>query len=94
MPKNKLSADQHGIAHLGLVVLLLVVVSAGGFAFYRVKNANDSKSNTVASQSNPSNDEDTLPADDEASLDDSESAAAQTTTDNTATDEGADNVTQ
>jgi uncharacterized protein (UPF0333 family) len=39
MKKIEMRRDQNGIAHLGLLLLVLVVVGVVAFGFYHVKNA-------------------------------------------------------
>lgn len=42
----KIANNESGIAHIGLIGLVLVVVAVGGFAYWRVSNANNQSAHT------------------------------------------------
>jgi Tfp pilus assembly protein PilX len=47
--KTRSSANEQGIAHLGFVLLVLVVVAAGALAFARVHNVSKTVNSSAAS---------------------------------------------
>jgi uncharacterized protein HemX len=68
------SINERGFAHVGLILLAIVVIGVGVFAFTRVQNANDKSSNTSASQPAAAN-EDEQAAKDSAKLNGAEQEA-------------------
>lgn len=53
--------DERGIAHLGLIVLVIAVIGFGAFAYMRVSSSNSDDTTTSTTQSTSSE----SPADDE-----------------------------
>ena len=53
--KTSLRGQEQGIAHLGLVLLVLVIFGAVGFAVYRI---NDAKSSETATVQQPESEDD------------------------------------
>lgn len=56
--KNKLIKDSSGIAHLGLIIIIVLVVGVVGFGTYRVIDAN--KADTVTTELTDQDVENTL----------------------------------
>jgi len=69
--------NQSGIAHLGLIVLAVLVIGFGYFAYTRVSSANDSSNNVTTSSSSSTDDNDEADA---KKLSDAESAVDETAT--------------
>jgi len=69
------SLNERGIAHLGLILLLLVIIGAGVFAFTRVNSAKDDKSATSTSASIKSDGNENEDAKDSAAIEDANNAA-------------------
>ncbi len=66
MKINNSSLNERGIAHLGLIVLIVVIVGLGVFAYMRVSDSNKSDDATTTSQTDASTDEEQQAADAEA----------------------------
>jgi type II secretory pathway pseudopilin PulG len=66
MSKSKLVNSEHGIAHLGLILVALVVIGVAGFAAYRVTSQNN-KNDSVATNQQTAADEDSDMAYDDSS---------------------------
>lgn len=52
------STDERGIAHLGLIILVVLVIGVGVFAFMRVQSANKSDDVSNNSSQSAASDED------------------------------------
>ncbi len=75
------SLNEHGIAHLGLILLLLVIIGGGYVVYNRVHAANDKKADTSTSASADSGSN--QDAKDAADINDADSAAQDVKTTNT-----------
>ena len=91
MKVNKLYSNEQGVAHLGLILLAVVVIAVGGFAVTRVMDANKDDNKSESSQTVQNGEE--LPESDDESVAADEAVLDADKT-NESTDEGAENVTE
>jgi len=83
--------NERGIAHLGLILLLLVIIGAGYFAYTRVSSADDNKAKSGTSTSTSADTNTDEDAKDAAAIDKAEKDAQDVPT---TTTEEAPNVTE
>jgi hypothetical protein len=54
MKKSKISANESGIAHLGLLLVVLVFLGVGALVYWRFSTANENESQTAENTSQTS----------------------------------------